>query len=308
MAKNKTHKEIYLVPYSHLDTQWRWEFPTTINKYIKNTLAENIILFEKYPEHQFNFTGALRYQMMKDYFPEKFRIVKQYIDEGRWHPAGTCLDETDALVPSVESSIRNIMYGYLWQMEEFGGSDRDYMIPDCFGFPENLPTVMGHCNISGFSSNKLTWNSAVGIPFEIGKWEGPDGSDIVCAFNPCRYNAHLELPVFLNPGRLNRLKKLGKKNGVWKSFQYYGVGDIGGAPTEGSVKRAIRSMEFYKKPCHDIKVRQGGASGFFAELTEDEKNRLDTYDGDLLLINHSAGTLTSAAIMKRWNRKNFLKT
>ena len=29
-------KEIFLVPYAHLDTQWRWEYPTTIKKYIKH--------------------------------------------------------------------------------------------------------------------------------------------------------------------------------------------------------------------------------------------------------------------------------
>ena len=31
---------------------------------------------------------------------------------------------------------------------------------------------------------------------------------------------------------------------------------------------------------------------------------MDSYSGDLLLVEHSAGTLTSATIMKRWNRKN----
>ena len=102
-------KEIFLIPYAHLDTQWRWEYPTTINKYIKNTLEDNIHLFEKYPEHRFNFTGALRYQMMKDYYPEQFEKVKKYIAEGRWNFTGTSLDETDTLVPSVESMIRNVL-------------------------------------------------------------------------------------------------------------------------------------------------------------------------------------------------------
>ena len=31
---------------------------------------------------------------------------------------------------------------------------------------------------------------------------------------------------------------------------------------------------------------------------------MDRYEGDLLLTKHSAGSITSAAIMKRWNRKN----
>jgi alpha-mannosidase len=297
-------KEIYLVPYSHLDTQWRWEYPTTIKKYIKKTLEENIYLFEKYPGHRFNFTGALRYSMMKEYYPEQFEKIKSYIDEGRWHLAGTCLDETDALVPSVESMIRNILYGDRWAQNEFGTSSRDYMIPDCFGFPANMPSVLAHCGIHGFSSQKLTWNSAVGIPFELGIWKGPDDNGIVSALNPCAYASRVFPQIQWNPWRLKRLNTLGNKNNIWKSFQYYGVGDVGGAPTEGSVKRVLSSIEYAEKKGTELVVRQGSADQFFSEITEEEKSRMDSYAGDLLLINHSAGTLTSATIMKRWNRKN----
>lgn len=297
-------KEIFLVPYSHLDSQWRWEFPTTINKYIKSTIDENLYMFEKYDGHQFNFTGAIRYQMMKEYYPEKFEKVKKLIEENRWHLAGTCLEETDALIPSMESMVRNILYGDQWQKKEFNKSSKDYMIPDCFGFPKNMPTVLKHMDIKGFSTNKLTWGSVVGIPFELGLLEGEDGSKIISALNPCKYDSHLAPPVWRNKKRKERLNRLGEKNGIWKSFQYYGVGDIGGAPTEGSVKRALASMAHYEKSNNDMIVKQGAADAFFANITDDELKKMDSYKGDLLLTNHSAGTLTSAAIMKRWNRKN----
>jgi alpha-mannosidase len=294
-------KEIFLAPYAHLDTQWRWEFPTTINKFIKNTMDENFRLFEKYPEYRFNFTGAIRYAFMKEYYPENFEKVRRYIEQGKWALAGTCLDETDTLIPSVESMIRNILYGDRWYKNEFGLTSRDYMIPDCFGFPANMPTVLRHCSIHGFSTQKLTWNSAVGIPFELGFWKGPDGSRLISALNPGSYVSYIIPPVHLNRGRLKRLKMLGEKNGIWKSLQYYGVGDIGGAPSEGSVKRALSSIHYSK---NDIEVRQGSQDEFFSEITDDEKKRMDYYEGDLLLVNHSAGSLSSAAIMKRWNRKN----
>ena len=108
-------------------------------------------MLEKYPEYVFNFTGAIRYNMMKEYYPEKFEKIKPYVKEGRWNVVGTCLDETDALVPCVESMIRNILYGDRWARDEFGKSSRDYMIPDCFGFPANMPSVLRHCGIHGFS-------------------------------------------------------------------------------------------------------------------------------------------------------------
>lgn len=294
-------KEIYLIPYAHLDTQWRWEYPTTISIYLKRTLEENFKLLQRYPEYCFNFTGALRYSMMKEYYPEAFEQLKTFVQEGRWNIAGTCLDETDSLLPSTESQIRNILYGHRWALNEFGKSSRDYMLPDCFGFPANMPTVLAHCNINGFSTQKLSWNSAEGIPFEVGIWVGPDGSELPSAFNPSNYTSKIKGKVQSVKSRTERLKKLGMSTGVWKSLQYYGVGDIGGAPHEKSVVQAINSIQDEDE---EISVRQGAPEFFFDELTSGERGSLARYHGDLLLINHSAGVLTSAAIMKRWNRKN----
>ena len=300
-------KEIWLIPYAHLDTQWRWEYPTTINKYIKDTLNHNFDRFARFPEYIFNFTGALRYAMMKEYYPEKFEIAKKFIQEGRWHLSGTCLDETDTLSPSVESMIRNILYGDRWQKQEFGISSRDYMIPDCFGFPINLPSVMSHCGLIGFSTQKLSWGSAVGIPFDLGVWNGPDGEGVIAALNAMSYNHRMIPPLHKDKKRIASLYRMGEKTGLWKSFLYYGVGDIGGAPTRGSIRRALQSIAHAADIDPDLKIKQGAANDFFKQITEEERSKLSTlstYTGDLLLVNHSAGSLTSATIMKRWNRKN----
>ncbi|HUX19603.1 MAG TPA: hypothetical protein VMW69_00080 [Spirochaetia bacterium] len=44
---------VYLVPYAHLDTQWRWEYPTTITKYLRNTLTENLDLVRVFCKPEF---------------------------------------------------------------------------------------------------------------------------------------------------------------------------------------------------------------------------------------------------------------
>src|SRR5690348_16875364 len=49
---------LYAVGYAHLDTQWRWEYPQTIQEYLSKTLRNNFALFDKYPHYIFNFTGA----------------------------------------------------------------------------------------------------------------------------------------------------------------------------------------------------------------------------------------------------------
>jgi hypothetical protein len=45
-GKNAT---LYVVPYAHLDTEWRWEYPNTIGEYLPRTMRDNFALFEKYP-------------------------------------------------------------------------------------------------------------------------------------------------------------------------------------------------------------------------------------------------------------------
>ena len=48
-------KKLYAVSNSHLDTQWNWTIQDTIRDCVKNTLADNFALFEKYPHYRMNF-------------------------------------------------------------------------------------------------------------------------------------------------------------------------------------------------------------------------------------------------------------
>ncbi len=58
---------LYVVPYAHLDTQWRWEFPQVISEYLLKTMRVNFEYIEKYPHYVFNWTGSNRYRLMKEY-------------------------------------------------------------------------------------------------------------------------------------------------------------------------------------------------------------------------------------------------
>src|SRR5690348_4840388 len=94
---------LYVIGYAHLDTQWRWEYPQVISEYLPKTLHDNFALFEKYPHYIFNFSGANRYRMMKEYYPADFAKMKQYVASGRWFPAGSSMEEGDVNSPSAES-------------------------------------------------------------------------------------------------------------------------------------------------------------------------------------------------------------
>jgi alpha-mannosidase len=293
-------KVLYIIGYAHLDTQWRWTYQDSINKFIPNTMHENFRLLEKYPAYVFNFTGARRYMMMKEYYPEDYDKVKNLIAQGRWNVCGSAVDEADANLISPESVIRHILYGNGFFEKEFGKRSVDYMLPDCFGFPASLPSILSHCGLKGFSTQKLSWGSAAGIPFTIGVWEGPDGNGVVAALDPGGYGSSVDKDMSQDEEILKRIDALGTKAQVYADFRYYGTGDIGGSPTEQSVERVDKSVASQGL----IRVLASSADQLFRDLSPAQISRLPRYKGDLLLTQHSAGCLTSQSYMKRWNRKN----
>ena len=295
-------KILFTVGYAHLDTQWRWDYQKTIKEYIWNTMVDNFALFEKYPNYVFNFSGANRYRMMKEYYPKEYDRVKEYVARGRWFPSGSSLEENDVMAPSFESIIRQILYGTEFFKKEFGFSSKEYMLPDCFGFPASLPSLLAHCGLKGFSTQKLTWGSAVGLPFNVGTWYGPDGQFVVAALNPGDYTGKISGDLTQNAIWRLRVNENGQKYGVYGDYMYFGTGDVGGAPDENSVRNLELSLENSKQS--DLKVVSARADEFFLRLNEGQKKKLPTYSGEFLLTNHSAGSITSQAAMKRWNRKN----
>lgn len=296
---------LFVVAYAHLDTQWRWCYPQTIREFIPNTLNDNFKFFEKYPNYVFNFSGSRRYQMMKEYYPEGYERLKTYVASGRWFPCGSSVDENDANVPSAESYVRHILYGNRFFRREFGIASEEYMLPDCFGFPAALPSMLAHCGVKGFSTQKLTWNAAVPIPFKVGVWEGPDGRSVIAALDPGSYGGEVLENLATNDGWRKRIQANGEKSGVFADYHYYGTGDEGGAPTERSVEMMEKSVASGKEEGKS-RIISGAADLLVRSITPEMRERLPRYKGELQLTEHSAGSITSEAFMKRMNRKNEL--
>lgn len=334
---------LYVVPYAHLDTEWRWEYPQVIGEYLPKTMRNNFALFEKYPHYVFNFSGANRYRMMKEYYPDDYAKLQQYVAAGRWFPAGSSMEENDVNNPSAESIIRQILYGKEYFRKDFGKTSAEFMLPDCFGFPASLPSILAHTGIKGFSTQKLSWHSGervggpdsvqktpVGIPFNVGYWQGPDGHGVVAALNATAYDSDVTEDLSTSPYWIERAKNVGASSGGDAiDYRYYGTGDTGGSPEEDSVRlmEAIVTKGTAVLPTLDkngdivanapatpaVKVGEGPlhiaqttSEQMFLDVTPEQAARLPRYVGDLELTEHSAGSLTSEAYMKRWNRKNEL--
>jgi len=351
---------LYVVPYAHLDTQWRWEFPQTIGEYLLKTMRVNFYLMDKYPHYVFNWTGANRYRLMKEYFPADYAKIKRYVDKGQWFPAGSSMEEGDVNMPSAEAILRQILYGNNYFRKEYGKASAEYMLPDCFGFPASLPSILAHAGVKGFSTQKLSaaWQPAPkvggpdspeqtpeGIPFNVGLWEGPDGKTVLAALNPGGYGSTIRSDLSKEPagdgggrgGEQDWVKRIGidgKLTGVFADYHYIGTGDIGGSVDEESVKlleamatkgkaslpppgfggrggRGAQGGQDAPPPGPEVEMGDGPvhvisatADQMFLDIKPEMTSKMPRYKGDLELINHSAGSLTSEAYHKRWNRKN----
>jgi alpha-mannosidase len=287
---------------------------------------------------------------MKEYYPADFRRLQSYVQAGRWFPAGSSVEESDVNTPSAESIIRQVLYGNDFFRREFGRSSAEYMLPDCFGFPASLPSLLAHAGIRGFSTQKLTWHSAaqvggpdsaektpVGIPFNLGFWTGPDGRGVIAALNPGDYVGRVTYDLSQSDPRNTardyvdwpkRIDVNAKASGIFTDYHYYGTGDVGGSPAEASVKflETIASNGKTGIPTSSagqatgagsadggaqmgsgpLRVVSSTAEQMFLDITPAQAAKLPRYSGDLELIEHSAGSLTSQAYRKRWNRKNEL--
>ena len=118
-------------------------------------------------------------------------------------------------------------------------------------------------------------------------------------------------------------------------YYYYGTGDVGGSPREPSVAlmeaivtkglgiipppqtgapggggrgAAPQGPAVRPEPVRvgdgPVHVVQGTAEQMFLDIKPAQYAALQHYKGDLLLTQHSAGSITSEAYLKRWNRQN----
>ena len=292
---------LYVVGTSHLDSQWNWTVQDTIREFVPNTFFENFKRFERYPNYRFNYEGAIHYMWFKEYHPEAWPTLKNYVANGRWQLSGSWINAVDVNVPAPESLMRQALYGNWFFRHEFGKTSRDVYLPDCFGFGFALPTIATHCGLSGFTTQKLTWGSSYGIPFPIGRWKGVDGSTVIAALNPGDYVTKIRSDVSMDPKWSNDLTSIG--NGHKVALRLFGTGDIGGAPDEESVDWLEKALA---NTSGSVDVRNTSADQLSRDLTAEDRAVLPEYEGELTMKTHGVGCYTSQAAMKRFNRENEL--
>ena len=155
-----------------------------------------------------------------------------------------------------------------------------------------------------FSTQKLTWGTSIKIPFDVGVWEGVDGSTLIAALNPGDYASEIKGNLTLDPEVYAVADRQVALTGLPLVFKYFGTGDVGVPPNEPSVAWLEKSLA----GPGPARVKSAAPDQMALDLMASHGGRapegLQRYRGEFLLTRHGTGCYTSQAAMKRFNRKN----
>jgi alpha-mannosidase len=173
--------ELSFIGHSHLDVAWLWTFDATARKAAR-TFATTVRQLDADPSFVFAQSQPQLYAFVEEREPELFARVRALASAGRIETSVAAMwVEPDCNLPAGESLLRQLVFGIRYCEAHFGTRPDIAWLPDSFGFPNTLPTLLAHAGVGAFATTKLAWNDTTRFPYARFVWEGPDGSAVLAA-------------------------------------------------------------------------------------------------------------------------------
>ncbi|MDQ2733042.1 MAG: hypothetical protein M3Y56_15405, partial [Armatimonadota bacterium] len=273
--------DVYYVGHSHIDMNWLWTWPDTIDT-CHRTWDSALNLMDQFPDFGFVQSQPGAYVPIQQQFPDEFKRMQAAAQRGQWDPVGGLWDEADTNMPSGEALARSMFLGQRYFKANFGQYAKTGWLPDSFGHSWQLPQLMQGVGIENF------YHMRAGDSIHLSWWQSPDGSRVLKANTDGSYNE----PV--TPDQLLRPWQNEKSLGVKEALVIFGVGDHGGGPTRDMI---LQGKEFQSDPLFP-KVHFLTADAYFQHLrNEAEVQELPVVDTDLQYV--AVGCYTTHADMKK---------
>lgn len=281
--------EASIIGHSHMDTAWLWHIGETVKKCAR-TYSNQLALMQEYPEYKFVQSSSCHSDMIRKYYPELFKKIREAVAAGKYEPNGGVWVECDCNITSGESMIRQFLWGQRFTQKYFNYTSNCFWLPDTFGYSAAIPQIMKGCGVDYFLTTKISWNDTNQFPYDTFYWQGIDGTKVFTHFNTTH---HFPAPDDI----IGRMGDIKQKNVTDKRLLAFGYGDGGGGPMFEECEYARRVKDTAGCP----KVEYSLVGDFMKTLEKTCKNP-NTYRGELYLELHR-GTLTNQHTIKRNNRK-----
>ena len=294
---NASAMNVSAIGHAHIDSAWLWPVRETRRK-VARTVSNVLALMDEDPDFTYAMSSAQQYAWLEEEHPDLFARMKRRIEEGRFIPVGGMWVESDNMIPSGESLVRQITFGRRYFKEHLGVAPRGIWLPDSFGYTGSWPQIARRAGFDWFLTQKISWNDTTKFPHHSFMWEGIDGTRILTHFPPSdTYCSWMSMHELMYSQR-NFLDKDLSRNAIL----LYGFGDGGGGPTREMTARVRRDHDLAGAP----KIEFGTPDQLFdrvrKDIVDDAQGETPVFKGELYLELHRA-TLTAQQDMKRGCRQ-----
>ena len=294
---NASAMNVSAIGHAHIDSAWLWPVRETRRK-VARTVSNALALMDADPDFKYAMSSAQQYAWLEEEHPDLFARMKRRIEEGRFIPVGGMWVESDNMIPSGESLVRQITFGRRYFKEHLGVAPRGIWLPDSFGYTGSWPQIARRAGFDWFLTQKISWNDTTKFPHHSFMWEGIDGTRILTHFPPSdTYCSWMSMHELMYSQR-NFLDKDLSRNAIL----LYGFGDGGGGPTREMTARIRRDHDLAGVP----KIEFGTPDQLFdrvrKDIVDDAQGETPVFKGELYLELHRA-TLTAQQDMKRGCRQ-----
>lgn len=131
---------------------------------VARTVSNVLALMDEDPDFTYAMSSAQQYAWMEQEHPDLFARMLQRIKEGRFIPVGGMWVESDNMLPTGESLIRQITFGMRYFREHLGVEPKGLWLPDSFGYCGAWPQIARRAGFEWFLTQKISWNDTTKFP------------------------------------------------------------------------------------------------------------------------------------------------
>ncbi len=214
-----------MIGNTHFDPVWLWTWDEGLSS-IRSTFRAALDRMDEDADFIYSFSCPPVFEQIEKVDPALMNRIRTRIAEGRWSLDEGLWVQPDCYSASLESYIRQCLYGQLYLKEHFGRISDTVFNIDSFGHPVMLPQIYQK---AGMKYSVVSRPDEKDMDLEghsLFRWIAPDGSDMLV----CRANVNGDVyPRETEPSLRRMVEKLDQTD--YDLMMVYGVTNHGGAPT-----------------------------------------------------------------------------
>lgn len=195
---------------SHWDPDWLRTCSDYYHLYVVRVLEAVLRELRNDPGRLYSIESVFFLKMFWDRQPERREEIRSLVRQGRLRFSGTGWTQPDTTVTTTEAVMRDLAYGREWlRANGMEVSPRVAYFPDNFGHSPALPSILRAMGLDYTAVSRIDGCRFPGSEYRLPRafplpgssaelllrkersldfvWLGPDGSEVLCHFNPRTY-------------------------------------------------------------------------------------------------------------------------